>query len=109
MGFAHGSPQVPAKIMVTWFVLSGKSPTLIGRGTNVDQKAMFCVVLCVWCHGVRTRCRRTILFLTAKDQCELLGHRFNPIKIHKLTMQTIMAIFNTVDTGELIVVEAEEV
>ena len=67
------------------------------------------MVLCVWCRGVPPRCRRPILFLTAKDRYELVGHGFNLIRIHKPTIQTMMAISDTINAGELTAIMVEEV
>ena len=46
--------------------------------------------------------------LTAKDRCEFVGHGFNPIKIHKPTMQTMMAISCVIDAREPMVFMVEK-
>ena len=70
---------------------------------------MFCAALCVWFRGVPTRRRWPILFSTKKDWCELVGHAFNPTKMHKPTMQNMMELYNVTNAGELTVVMVEEV
>ena len=62
---------------------------------------MFCgVVLCVQARGVPTSCSNSSPFLTARDRCELVGHGFDPIKLHKPTMHNMMAISNAIDARE---------
>ena len=70
---------------------------------------------CVLCGFVRARTQCTYkllqtdsVFLTARDRCELVGHRFDPIKLHKLTMHTIMAISDAIDAREPTVFVVEE-
>ena len=69
---------------------------------------MFCVVLCVQARGVPTSCSKPTPFLTARDRCELVGHGFDPIKLHKPTMHNMMAISNAIDAREPTVFMVEE-
>ena len=69
---------------------------------------MFCVVLCVQARGVPTSCPNLTPFLTARDQCELVGHGFDPIKLHKPTMHNVMAISVAINAREPTVFMVEE-
>ena len=69
---------------------------------------MFCVVLCVPTRGVPTSYFKPTPFLTARDQCELVGHGFDPIKLHKPTMHKMMAISDAIDAREPTVFMVEE-
>ena len=69
----------------------------------------------MWCGFVRasTRCTYELLqfvsvFLTERDRCELVGHGFDPIKLHKPTMHKMMAISNSIDARESAVFMVEE-
>ena len=69
---------------------------------------------CVLCGFVRasTRCTYELLqtdsVLTARDRCELVGHGFHPIKLHKPTMHDMMAISDAIDASEPTVFMVEE-
>ena len=39
-------------------------------------------------------------FLTAEGRCEIVGHALDPIKLHKPTMQKMMAISNVINARE---------
>ena len=69
---------------------------------------VFCVVLCVQALGVPTSCFKPTPFLTARDRCELVGHGFDPIKLHKPTMHIMMAISDAIDAREPTVFMVEE-
>ena len=47
-------------------------------------------------------------FLTAGDRCELVGHRFDLIKLHKPTMHNMMAISDAIDARDPAVFMVEE-
>ena len=47
-------------------------------------------------------------FLTVRDRCELAGHGFDPIKLHKPTMHIMMALSGAIDTREPMVFMVEE-
>ena len=61
---------------------------------------------------VSTRCTYELLptdsVLTAGDRCELVGHGFDPIKLHKPTMHNMMAISDAIDAREPTVFMVEE-
>ena len=66
------------------------------------------MVLCVWARSVPTSFSQSTPFLTARDRCELVGHGFDPIKLHKPTMHDMMAISDAIDAREPTVFMVEE-
>ena len=71
-------------------------------------RVVFCVFLCVQARGVPTSFSTPTPFLTAKDRCELVGHGFDPIKLHKPTMHKMIAISDAINAREPTVFMVEE-
>ena len=70
---------------------------------------MFCgVVLCVQARGVPTSFSKPTPYLIARDQCELVGHGFDPIKLHKPTMHKMMVISDAINARDPTVFMVEE-
>ena len=67
-----------------------------------------CVVFCVQARYVPTSCSKPTPFLTARDRCELVGHGFDPIQLHKPTMHKMMATSNAINASEPAVFMVEE-
>ena len=57
-------------------------------------------VLCMRARSIPTSFSQSTSFLTARDRCELVGHRCDPIKLHKPTMHNMMVISNAIDARE---------
>jgi len=51
---------------------------------------------------------RLFRFFTAEGRYELVGHGFDPIKLHRRTMQKMMAISNVLNARELTAFMVEE-
>ena len=71
------------------------------RRAGDGRELCFVWFLCVHARGVLTSCPKlTPFFLTAGDQCELVGHAFDPIKLHKPTMHKLMVISDAINARE---------
>ena len=64
---------------------------------------MICVVLCVWSIDVPTRFHLSIPLLTEIDRLGLVVNRFDPIKMHRCTVQIMMAISVAIVASEPVV------
>ena len=86
-----------------------------GRGSKNRRRncarwdgVVFCgVFFCMQARGVPTSCSNSSPFLTARDRCELVGHGFDPIKLHKPTMHNMMRT-DAIDAREPTVFMVEE-
>ena len=70
---------------------------------------MFCVVGYVWAIGVPTRCSHPMLLSTTRNRCELVGHRYDPIKLEKPIVQIMIVISDSINTKEPTVFMAQVV
>ena len=88
----------------------GLNGEMLPRRKRAGDGMELCFVwFCACTHAVYLRAApNRFRFLTAGDWCELVGHGFDPIKLHKPTIHKMMAISNAMDARELTVFMVEE-